>query len=58
MSTTVAFMRLAPKPNPLDDIERAVADVLNEAERAGRPVTLELRMKLSVVLQELREVVK
>lgn len=51
-------MRLAPKPNPLDDIEKAVASVLNDAERAGKPITLELRMKLSVVLQELREVVK
>lgn len=58
MSTTVAFMRLVPLPSPIDEIEKAVASVLRDAERKGKPVDLELQMKLNVVLQELREAAK
>lgn len=51
-------MRLVPLPSPMDDVTRAVKEVLAEAERAGRPVDLELQMKLNVVLQELRGALK
>lgn len=52
--STVAFMRLMPMPDPVDDLVRAVAEVIRESEAAGAPVSLELKMKLSVVLEELR----
>lgn len=47
-------MRLVPMPDPVDDLVRAVAEVIRESEAAGAPVSLELKMKLSVVLEELR----
>lgn len=52
--STVAFMRVVPMPDPIDDLVRAVAEVIKESEAAGTPVSLELKMKLSVVLEELR----
>ncbi len=52
--STVAWMRLVPLPDPVDDLIRAVAEVIKESEAAGTPVSLELKMKLSVVLEELR----
>lgn len=54
MSHRLAFMRLVPMPDPVDDLVRAVAEVIKESESAGAPVALELKMKLSVVLEELR----